>query len=154
FEPASGKYTYLSDNIKWDITDFDTTVDGKTIAFLANEEGVGTLHLMSTATQKERTVPKLPPGSISGIQWHRNSHLLGFNLDSATSPFDVYSLDLKSGKVDRWTTSETGGLVTTGFQEPELVHWSSFDGRSISGFLYKPPTKFKGKRPVVIDIHG
>jgi len=24
----------------------------------------------------------------------------------------------------------------------------------ISGFLYKPPAKFTGKRPVLVDIHG
>jgi dipeptidyl aminopeptidase/acylaminoacyl peptidase len=24
----------------------------------------------------------------------------------------------------------------------------------ISGFLFKPPAKFAGKRPVIIDIHG
>ncbi len=151
---STGQYSYLTNQIKWDITEFEITSDGKTIAFLANEEGVGTLHLMSSATRKEKVVPKLPAGSISGIVWHKNGRLLGFNLDSARSPFDVYSLDVKSGKVERWTQSETGGLVTNGFQEPELIHWKSFDGRTISGFLYKPPVKFSGKRPVVIDIHG
>jgi dipeptidyl aminopeptidase/acylaminoacyl peptidase len=34
------------------------------------------------------------------------------------------------------------------------VKWTSFDGRSISGFLYMPPAKFSGPRPVVINIHG
>ena len=34
--------------------------------------------------------------------------------------------------------------------------WSakSLDNRSISGFLYKPPAKFTGKRPVILNIHG
>ncbi|MGC8714885.1 MAG: alpha/beta hydrolase family protein, partial [Leptodesmis sp.] len=36
----------------------------------------------------------------------------------------------------------------------ELVRWKSFDGKTISGFLYRPPKKFTGKRPVIIDIHG
>ena len=40
------------------------------------------------------------------------------------------------------------------FAEPELVRWKSFDGRTISGFLYRPPAKFTGKRPVIINIHG
>ena len=30
----------------------------------------------------------------------------------------------------------------------------SFDEQQISGFLYRPPAKFEGKRPVIIDIHG
>jgi dipeptidyl aminopeptidase/acylaminoacyl peptidase len=59
-----------------------------------------------------------------------------------------------SGKVERWTISETGGLNPETFSEAELVHWKTFDGKSISGFLYRPPAKFTGKRPVMVDIHG
>src|SRR5262249_51493551 len=41
------------------------------------------------------------------------------------------------------------------FAEPELISWKSFDGREITGFLYKPnASKFPGKRPVTIEIHG
>ncbi len=35
-----------------------------------------------------------------------------------------------------------------------MVRWKSFDDRTISGFLYRPPAKFTGKRPVIINIHG
>ena len=34
------------------------------------------------------------------------------------------------------------------------MKWKSFDGLEISGFLYQPPAKFTGKRPVIINIHG
>ena len=40
------------------------------------------------------------------------------------------------------------------FAEPKLIRWKSFDGLSISGLIYSPPEKFKGKRPVIISIHG
>jgi len=148
------KHTFLTDQIKWDIEAFELSPDGKTIAFVANEEGVGTLRLLDTATGKEKPAPKLPAGSASGIKWHKNSKDLGFVLVSARSPADAYSLDVESGKVDRWTESETGGLTSSTFVEPELVRWKTFDDRTISGFLYKPPMKFTGKRPVIINIHG
>jgi dipeptidyl aminopeptidase/acylaminoacyl peptidase len=35
-----------------------------------------------------------------------------------------------------------------------LIHWKSWDGRDISGFLYRPPARFTGARPVMVDIHG
>jgi len=38
--------------------------------------------------------------------------------------------------------------------EPEIVRWKSFDGRIISGVLYRPPSRFTGPRPVMINIHG
>ena len=76
-------------------------------------------------------------------------------MTSARSSADAYSFEPATGKVERWTFSETGGLNAATFVEPELVTWKGFDGREISGFLYRPPAaKFPGKRPVVVDIHG
>jgi dipeptidyl aminopeptidase/acylaminoacyl peptidase len=49
--------------------------------------------------------------------------------------------------------SETA-VNTSAFPEPELIQWKSFDGKMISGFLYRPPAKFEGKRPVLVEIHG
>src|SRR5204862_4481855 len=46
------------------------------------------------------------------------------------------------------------GVDTQKFSLPEVVHWTSFDKKTLSGFLYRPPAIFKGKRPVIIDIHG
>jgi dipeptidyl aminopeptidase/acylaminoacyl peptidase len=75
-------------------------------------------------------------------------------LSTATQPFDAYSVDLATHKIERWTVSETGGLNTADFARPRLIHWKSWDDKSIAAFLYKPPAKFTGKRPVIIDIHG
>jgi len=151
---ASKQHTYLTSNIPWDIDEFDLSHDGKTIAFVSNEDGFGVLHLLDTRTRKEKSVPPMPKGIVSGIRWHKNNRELGFNITSARSTSDVYSLDVQSGKVDRWTRSETGGLNIAVFSEPELIHWKSWDDKSISGFLYRPPTRFTGKRPVIINIHG
>jgi len=151
---ASREHTYLTSHISWDVDEFDLSYDGKTLAFVTNEDGFGVLHLLDTRTRKEKPVPSLPKGIISGVTWHKNNRDLGFNLASARSSSDVYSLDVQTGKVDRWTFSETGGLNTDTFPEPELIHWKSWDGRMISGFLYRPPARFTGKRPVMINIHG
>jgi dipeptidyl aminopeptidase/acylaminoacyl peptidase len=152
---ATKQHTYLTDHIKWDVDEFDLSPDGRTIAFVTNEDGVSRLHLMDTKTRKERTGPNLPLGVIGGLDWHENGRDLGFTLNSARSTTDVYSLDTKSGLVERWTESETGGLNTSNLSEPQLVRWPSFDGRNISGFLYLPNAqKFPGPRPLIINIHG
>ncbi|HUQ31163.1 MAG TPA: hypothetical protein VM095_03540, partial [Pyrinomonadaceae bacterium] len=149
------QHTYLTDHIKWDVDEFVISRDGKQIAFVTNEDGISRLHLLDTKSRKERVVQGLPVGIIGGLDWHENSRDLGFNVNSARSVTDVYSLDTKTGKVERWTESETGGLNTASFSEAELVRWQSFDNRTISGFLYMPPAgKFTGPRPVIINIHG
>jgi len=151
---ATGAHTYLSSHINWDVDELELSYDGKTIAFVTNEDGLGILHLLDTAAGKEKPAPKLPAGSVFGIEWHRNNRDLAFHLASARAPSDVYSVDVSTGKVDRWTFSETGGINTEQFSEAELIRWKTFDAKMISGFLYKPPARFTGKRPVIINIHG
>jgi dipeptidyl aminopeptidase/acylaminoacyl peptidase len=151
---ATNKYTYLTSNIPWDVEDIDLSHDGKHLAFITNEDGTSVLHILDTATQKEISLPKLPVGQVLGISWHKNNEDFGFTLVSARSTADVYSLNIRTNKIERWTESETGGLNTQNFTDAQLVRWKSFDGKTISGFLYRPPAKFTGKRPVIIDIHG
>ena len=151
---ATHRITILRPGLKWDVTTFDLARDGRHIAYIVNENGSDTLHVMDAATREELALPKLPYGSISEVRWHTNGRDLGFTIASARTPSDVYSIDIAAGKLERWTYSETGGLDASQFSEPELIEWKSFDGRKISGFLYRPPQRFAGPRPVVVNIHG
>ena len=151
---SNRKTTVLTAALQWDVDEFELSKDGRLLAFAANEDGISKLHVMDTRSRKELPVPKLPVGVLGNVQWRGQTHELGFGISMASQPFDTYSLDIATGKVERWTFSETGGLNTSGFSEPQLIHWKSWDERSISAFLYKPPAKFTGKHPVIIDIHG
>jgi dipeptidyl aminopeptidase/acylaminoacyl peptidase len=166
---ASGRHTYLLPDVKFDVDNWDLSPDGKKIAYTLNENGISTLHMIeitagrdavSAGAKKEPVFsPPLAASNISGLKFHRNAKqgLLAFNISGARSPSDVYVWSTAEGKntTARWTASETGGIPAKQFAEPELVKWKSFDGKEITGFLYKPDaTKFPGKRPVVIQIHG
>ena len=150
---ATKQTKVLTESIPWDIDEFALSWDGRIIALSANEDGASTLHLLDAPTGNELPAPKLPAGVIQGLVWHRNNHDLAFGFTSARSPYDCYSIDVTSGKVDRWTTSETA-VPTDAMADAELVRWKSFDGKTISGFLYRPPARFTGQRPVLISIHG
>lgn len=150
---ATKEQTPFAAGINWDVEEFELSPDGKVLAFVTNEAGVGTLRLLDAATGKE--VPPLhPPGSVSGLKFHPKTGELAFTVASAKIPGDVFSYDLGRGSIERWTESETGGLNAASFAEPQLVKWKSFDDREISGFLYPPAKRFPGKRPVIINIHG
>jgi dipeptidyl aminopeptidase/acylaminoacyl peptidase len=155
FDLATMTPHYLTTAVKWDVEEFALSEDGKNIAFVTNENGLSRLYILQTASNEYRPVGNISAGVIGGINFHPNSVDVGFSLTSSQSPLDVYSLNIRTGKVDRWTESETGGLNSANFREPKLVSWKSFDGRTITGFLYQPdPAKFPGKRPVIVDIHG
>lgn len=153
-ELATNKSTYIASDPKWDVDEFQIAPDGKILAFVTNEDGISRLHAFDLVTNKERPMPELPVGIISDPKWNKNSTDLAFNFKSPRTPNDVYSVNTETGKVELWAKSITNGVDTEKFLMPALIHWTSFDKRTISGFLYRPPAQFKGKRPVIIDIHG
>lgn len=145
----------LTKNLAWNVEEFELSPDGKRIAFVTNEDGVGRLHLIDARTGRGLRGPKLPLGIPSGVTWHENGRDLGFSFNSARSTTDAYSYNTKQGTLERWTESETGGLNPARFVEPELIKLKSFDGLQVSGFLYRPDAKkFPGRRPAVVIIHG
>jgi dipeptidyl aminopeptidase/acylaminoacyl peptidase len=125
---ATKQPQFLTANIPWDVESFDLAHDGNMVAFITNEEGVSVLHVMNTSTKKEMPLPKLPAGVMGSLRWHKNGHELGFSLNNARGPGDVYSLDVVAGKVERWTTSETA-VKTDSFPQAELVRWRVLTAR-------------------------
>jgi dipeptidyl aminopeptidase/acylaminoacyl peptidase len=151
---ATGRFTPRGPKLSWDVDSFEISKDGRTIAFVTNEAGISKLSLMDVATGAVRRVESLPAGQIGGLEF-ASWGPLGFTMTSAKSATDSYSLDPATLAVTRWTASETGGLDPSVNVEPELVTVKSFDGETVTGFLYRPdPRKFPGKRPLIVNIHG
>ena len=138
----------------WEITDFDISQDGRWIAFEVNHAGRSLLKFYDLQSGQVRTVDALPAGVISGVKFAPWGEL-GITLNSNQTGTDAYSVNPETLAVTRWTRSETGGLDSTANVAPELVEIESFDGEKMSGFLYRPdPARHKGKRPLIINIHG
>lgn len=151
---ASGRFTAKSPVIAWDVEEFDISDDGRMVAYLVNDAGASRLMLMDVVSGAVRSVDGLPSGVASGLDFAPWG-TLGLNLASARIPSDAFTVDPATLAVTRWTHSETGGLDPSRNVEPELVNVKSFDGEKMSGFLYRPdPTKFPGKRPMLMWIHG
>lgn len=150
---ANQRTEVLSASIKWDVTECALAPDGKTIAYISNEDGIGRLHLLNVANRKKIPTPDMPPGVISGLMWHPRLPYIGFTLSTAKFASRVFSVSLATHKLEQWTTAYYP-IKADSLKEPEIIKWPSFDGRFISGFLYRPPGTFEGKRPVIIDIHG
>ena len=149
------KHTILTENIPWDVENFDLSHDGKLLAFVTNEDGADALHLMRTANREILTAPVLPAGSLGGLRWHRDNDSLAITISSANAPAEIFSFSIKTSLLTRWTEHEQVGSDPAAFVAPQLIRWKSFDGLAVSGFLYRAPASlFPGKRPVLINIHG
>ena len=69
-ELAGGARKVLSAGLNWDVEQFDLSPDGKTSAFVTNEDGTSVLHLLNMETEKELSQPKIPVGVIGGVADH------------------------------------------------------------------------------------
>jgi dipeptidyl aminopeptidase/acylaminoacyl peptidase len=99
-------------------------------------------------------VSSIPPGVISNLAWRGSGTTLAIEFAGARTFRDVYAVDVKTGRLERWTASEMGGASPEALPDAELVEWKSFDGRMIPGIFYRPAKRFTGPRPVMINVHG
>lgn len=151
---ATGKFTPMAPETQWDMQDLEIAPDGSFVAYTVNEAGMARLKILDVKTRAVRSVDSLPAGlvrSLSIAPWGQ----VGLTFTSAQSAADAFSVDAKSLAVTRWTASETGGLDASKNVEPKLIEVKSFDGKTVSGFLYRPDaSRFPGKRPLLVNIHG
>ncbi|MGH6630254.1 MAG: S9 family peptidase, partial [Burkholderiales bacterium] len=176
-------YTCYSAKIRWDVEDLDISPDGWTVAFTANVDGTSEVYLLDIRSgevlqppalspklvlhlfggpdihKSEDFQPHLPSGQVVNLKFHHLRNELALTVNSAKTPSDVYSYDLETKKLERWTFSETGGLNPETFQEAQLIHFPTFDQvagkpRTLAAFVTRPPARFKPPYPVIIDIHG
>jgi dipeptidyl aminopeptidase/acylaminoacyl peptidase len=137
------------------VESFALSPDGRTLAVTFDSTTSSRLELIDAATSAVRLAPRLPAGQLIGApQWRPGGAEVAFSLWSLRTYGDVYSVNAKSGGVERWTTSELGPFNPESLPEPEIIKWKSFDGVEMSAVLYRPPARFTGPRPVIINIHG
>lgn len=158
-DPRDGRFTAVSAEPRWDVTDYAVAPDDRFVAYAVNEAGVSRLRVLEPGSGRVRSVDGLPGGVL---HWSFGDPIqiapwgeIGLSLSSAKVTGDAFSVDPDSLAVRRWTFSEAGGLDLSRNREPELLEIESFDGETMSGFLYRPdPERFPGPRPLILDIHG
>ncbi len=169
---ATGRRRVLTRDIPWDVDEVvmhgedggdESSARREVACALIDVAGRNELRLFDLATGRALPMPALPDaaraGSISRLRFAKNGNRdeIAFTVNSAKSPGDVYSFDTRAGasaNVVQWTKATVDGVDTTSFREAEIVRWNSFDGREITGLISRPPTRFTGKRPVLVNIHG
>ncbi len=151
---ASKKTTPLLTTFKWDINTYEINHNETKAAFVVNVNGISKLYIQDLKNKTYFSVNQIPIGTIGKIQWNSDNTILSITLGTFNSGNDVYQFNTLTNKLTRWTESEMGGMNLNGIEAPKLINWKSFDSLNISGFLYRANKTYKGKRPVIINIHG
>lgn len=154
FNRKSDKIQYLTSKIPWDVEHFEFSDDKKNLLFVTNEAGVNKVYLMQLSDKSFKLMPELPIGVLGNASFTKDGKGVFVSISTANSSSDVYRFDISTQKLERWTQSELGGINPTDISLPQPISWTSFDKTKITGFKYPAGPKFKGKRPVLIQIHG
>jgi hypothetical protein len=169
---APATSTVLTSHLPFPVDAFAVSMRADRIAFVTNEFGVSVLRFLERSTGKEMSRPALLPGKIATLQWrssatHRDelvdsniantnskstlSDVLAFSLSTFRSPSEVFTYDVVTTKLTRWTNGAAAELNALSFVEPTRVDWQAADGVMQSGYLYAPDAAlFHGRRPVII----
>lgn len=159
-DPATGKLTIISASIPWDVEGFSIAEDGRHLAYVTNEDGISKLRVLSLPSHRDIKLPSLPIGVFGSGAFSPDGNRIALSMNSATSPSDVFVIDLTKTTLTRWTQSEVGGLDASKFVAPTLIRYPTFDSvdgkrRTIPAFYYRPANIPAGRKlPVVISIHG
>lgn len=142
---------------QWGAEGLALNPDRTLMAVAMNEDGYSKVELYDLTKPEvagpDAIVP-LPKGVGTGLGFSDDGKSLAISLSTSTGAGDVWSYDLASKQMTRWTFSELGGLHASKLVEPSLIHYPTFDKRQIPAFVYRPTGEAKGKRPVIIQIHG
>lgn len=136
--------------------------DGRSLAYSLNQDGTSALALLDlpTGVTRRPAVDDVPGviGWYDGrLVFTPDSRQLAFSYTSATHASDIYLWDLHTDDVTAVTHSSHGGLPPHTFVTPRLVHYPTFDDRSIPAWYYQPPLAGKphaAPLPTIIIVHG
>lgn len=152
---ASRKLTWLEER-KWDIEGVNFSFDGTHLSRAYNVDGQSELALLSGGFGgRSLPVPDLPPGMYSATQFTRDNRLVVFAYQTSTRPNDIYTWDPATKQLNRITVSNTSGIPSESFVQPELLRYRSFDGLDVPAYLYLPKNLPAGERaPCLVMMHG
>ena len=143
---------------EWNVGGIAVDQNSRRIAYGRNVEGYTewtTGELVDSNRIDPFPAPQIPSGVSGGISFGPDGDRFALTVTSSTDNANVYVVDMQSGEAERWTDAPTAGIPRETFVAPELVHYPTFDGRTIPAFFSLPDDESgTAETPVIVDIHG
>lgn len=149
---STGEITWLSEGAA-DYDGLKVSKDGRILYYSVNREGYSEPHFLDLERGNEIVAPELAAGVIGEVSFSADGSVFALAHNSPTRPFDCYVGRTGVASARQLTRSAMAGIPSGSLVNPRLVHFSSFDGLEISGFLYAP-SGGGSLRPAVVHVHG
>lgn len=156
-DTATKKLTWVTD-VKWEANSGDFSPDGKQFTYTLNADGRTDTYLGDTATLLSFKI-NFPNGRNYYAGNPTSFAPLGGRLlvshQSSTQPGDLWLYDIPSQKGRQLTFSAVASLTAAKIPASNLVHYRSFDGKTISAFVWVPfNLKRDASNPGIVLPHG
>jgi dipeptidyl aminopeptidase/acylaminoacyl peptidase len=133
------------------------TQDGQLLAWAVNENGRSRLVFYNVHMEQELSAPELPPGVVQGLTWAPDKPVVAFDFNGTRHNGNIWIASPQPPAASQLTNVSIDDLDLSSLIEPELIHYSSFDGLEIPAYYYRPRATFRKNGsglPVIIFIHG
>ena len=150
------QYRFLHET-KHEIEYVSASPNARWLLWVSNVEGANQVHLMDVETGQVQQPENLPLGVLSDYAapvFSADGWLLAFGFTTATRTSDIWVWNIEQNRVYPATQSSHAGIPRSSFREPELIHYPSFDGRSIPAWFYPPANRSASACPILFEVHG
>jgi dipeptidyl aminopeptidase/acylaminoacyl peptidase len=154
---GSRKRTWVTDT-KWEADAGEFSPDGKTFTYIVNADGRTNIQLVDRQSGKPTQLRfaegiTVPAGNPRAYSPSGNGLLISHQ--SSTEAADLWIYDLKTHESRQLTFSAVASLNPSRLPASQLVHYKTFDGKTISAFLWVPfNLKRDGTNPGIVLPHG
>jgi len=154
---ASKKLTWVTD-VKWEASSGSFSPDGKSYTYTINQDGVTDAYLADRSTSRAEKV-NLPHGLNVFVgnpnEFAPQSDRVIVSHEASNQPGDLWVYNLSSRHAEQLTFSAIASLQATPLAPSQIVHYRTFDGKTISALLWIPfNLQRDGTNPALVIPHG
>src|SRR5215472_3825628 len=154
---ASKQRTWVTD-LKWEARSGHFSPDGKSFTYVVNADGRTDIFIAARKSGRKEKVRfpegiNVPDGNPRAYSAKGDRLLVSHQ--SSTEPADLWVYDIASKKPRQLTYSAVASLNPSRLPASQLVHYKTFDGQTVSAFLWMPfNLKRDGTNPGIVLPHG
>ncbi len=153
YDRESKKVTNLTKDLDRSASEIAWSPDSKTIYFTADNTVYHSIYAVDVATSKTDLL--LEKGSSTGLMVSPDGKTLYFKHQTATLPYEIFSLDIASKTPKQLTFTNQKRLDRIDMNGIETFWSKGADGTPVQSILVKPPFFDPNKKyPMIFLIHG
>jgi dipeptidyl aminopeptidase/acylaminoacyl peptidase len=153
YDLASGRTTMVYEQ-PWDVIDATYSKGGRYLTVGVNEDSRAVARVLDARSFAPVALEGMPDGLVRGLSVSPNDSAFAFYASDGSVPNDLYVSSF-SGTPRRLTEALDPRIARRDLVAPTVVRFSSYDGVSVPGVLYRPhQASASTKAPAVVFVHG